>query len=75
AEADALMIEGQTSFDQERRREIYYRLQEIVREELPILPIWQYAPIEGTKSNLAGFTPNINQRQNAWNMKNWFWAG
>lgn len=74
AEADALMIEGQTSFDQERRREIYLRLQEIVREELPVLPIWQYAPIEGTKSSLAGFTPNINQRQNAWNMKDWFWA-
>lgn len=74
AEADALMIEGQTSFDQARRREIYFRLQEIVREELPVLPIWQYAPIEGTKSSLAGFTPNINQRQNAWNMKDWFWA-
>ncbi|PWV97803.1 peptide/nickel transport system substrate-binding protein [Hoeflea marina] len=74
AEADALMKEGQASFDQERRREIYHRLQEIVREELPILPIWQYAPVEGYKKGLVGFAPNINQRQNAWNMGSWFWG-
>lgn len=72
-EADALLKEGQETFDIERRKEIYYRLQEIVREELPILPIWQYAPIEGVKKGLMGFAPNINQRQNAWNMGHWFW--
>jgi len=74
AEADALMEEGQKTFDQARRIEIYKRLQEIVREELPILPVWQYAPIEGVKSDLAGFTPNLNQRQNGWNMKDWYWV-
>lgn len=73
-EADALMDEGQKSFDQARRTEIYARLQEIAREELPILPVWQYAPVEGYRTGLIGFEPNLNQRQNAWNMGRWYWA-
>ena len=73
-EADALMKAGQETFDQARRKEIYVKLQEIVREELPILPIYQYAPVEGVKDGLVGYRPNINQRQNAWNMGSWYWA-
>lgn len=74
AEADALMKQGQTIFDRDKRKAAYLRLQEIAREELPILPIYQYAPIEGVKEGLVGYTPNINQRQNAWNMGSWYWA-
>jgi peptide/nickel transport system substrate-binding protein len=74
AEADELMKQGQETFDQAKRNEIYLKLQEIVREELPILPIFQYAPIEGLKDGLAGFRPNINQRQNCWNMGEWYWT-
>lgn len=74
AEADALMKQGQETFDQEKRKALYWKLQEIVREELPILPIFQYAPIEGVKEGLIGYRPNINQRQNAWNMGSWYWA-
>jgi peptide/nickel transport system substrate-binding protein len=73
-EADKLMKEGQATFNQERRKEIYFKLQEIVREELPILPIFQYAPLEGIKDGLIGYQPNINQRQNAWNLGSWYWA-
>ncbi|WP_418459151.1 peptide ABC transporter substrate-binding protein [Brucella intermedia] len=73
-EVDKLLIEGQKSFDQNRRTEIYQRLQEIVREEMPILPTFQYAPVEGYKKGLQGFLPNLNQRQNAWNMGQWYWA-
>ncbi len=74
AEADRLLAEGQSTFDQERRKAIYFRLQEIVRDELPILPIYQYATAEGTKDTLIGFRPNVNARQNTWNMREWYWA-
>ena len=74
AEADSLMKQGQETFDQEKRKAIYWRLQEVVREELPILPIFQYAPLEGIKDGLVGYRPNINQRQNAWNIGEWYWA-
>ncbi|GAU84465.1 peptide ABC transporter substrate-binding protein [Bosea sp. BIWAKO-01] len=74
AEADALMKEGQETFDQAKRKAIYWKLQEIVREELPILPIYQYVPVEGYKEGLIGYEPNINARQNTWNMGSWYWA-
>lgn len=74
AEADQLMKDGQTTFDRAKRKAIYWRLQEIVRDELPILPIYQYAPVEGYKEGLVGYEPNINARQNTWNMGVWYWA-
>jgi peptide/nickel transport system substrate-binding protein len=74
AEVDKLLKAGQETFDQEKRKAIYGKLQEIAREELPILPIYQYAPIEGYKEGLIGYEPNINARQNTWNMGTWYWA-
>ncbi|WP_159993882.1 peptide ABC transporter substrate-binding protein [Roseomonas sp. 18066] len=74
AEADRIMVEAQATFDTARRKALYLRLQEIVREELPILPVYQYVTAEGTKSNLMGYAPNINARQNTWNMREWYWA-
>lgn len=73
AEADQLMQAAQVSFDIEERKKLYQRLQEITRDELPILPLFQYAPIEGIKNGLMGYRPNINARQNAWNMGQWYW--
>jgi peptide/nickel transport system substrate-binding protein len=74
AEVDQLLKDGQTTFDQEKRKAIYWKLQEIAREELPILPIYQYAPVEGYKEGLIGYEPNVNARQNTWNMGRWYWA-
>jgi peptide/nickel transport system substrate-binding protein len=74
AEVDKLLKAGQETFDQEKRKAIYAKLQEITREELPILPIYQYAPVEGYKEGLIGYQPNINARQNTWNMGTWYWA-
>lgn len=35
-----------------------------MREELPILPIYQYASAEGTKDTLVGFRLNVNAQHN-----------
>jgi peptide/nickel transport system substrate-binding protein len=74
ADADKLLKAGQETFDQARRKEIYRKLQEVVREELPILPLFQYVVAEGHKEGLIGYEPNINARQNTWNMGSWYWA-
>jgi peptide/nickel transport system substrate-binding protein len=74
AEADKLLKAGQETFDQAKRKDIYRKLQELVREELPILPIFQYVVAEGHKEGLIGYEPNINARQNTWNMGSWYWA-
>jgi peptide/nickel transport system substrate-binding protein len=74
AEVDELLLKGATEFDQAKRKQIYYRIQQIVCEELAILPLYQSTIVEGVKEGLAGFRPNINTSSNCWNIREWFWA-
>jgi peptide/nickel transport system substrate-binding protein len=46
----------------------------MVRADLPILPIYQWSMIEGVKSGLVGYEPNVNYRSNCWNINTWYWA-
>ena len=73
-EVDALLEAGGRSFVPEERREIYHRVQEIVREELPLLPLFQYATLRGHRAGLEGFQPNVNVRIETWNVSEWRWA-
>jgi peptide/nickel transport system substrate-binding protein len=74
AEVDTLLQKGGTTLDQSARAPMYQRMQAIVREELPFLPLFQYSFIEGTKSKLAGYAPNVNVRSNCWNIGTWYWT-
>ena len=74
AEVDALLEKGAEIFDPEARREIYFRVQEIVREELPFLPIFSGNDIRGWKKDIQGVTPNPNNRAEAWDANAWFRA-
>lgn len=74
AEVDSLLEQGATEFDQAKRKQIYGRIQAILREELTILPIFQQVLVEGTKDNLLGFRSNINTSSNCWNIREWYWA-
>ncbi|HEY0418465.1 MAG TPA: peptide ABC transporter substrate-binding protein [Acetobacteraceae bacterium] len=71
---DALLREGVTSFDRAKRRTIYAQVQKQVRDDLAILPLFQYATIEGVKKGLVGYQPNINTLSSCWNCATWFWA-
>ncbi len=44
------------------------------RRDLPYLPIFQYAQVEGTKAGLQGFKPNIYVQMNTYNCNQWYWA-
>ncbi len=71
---DALLQQGATTLDRPGRTAIYHELQATLRGDLPFLPIFQYAEVEGTKSTLKGYQPNINVRLNTWNINTWHWA-
>jgi peptide/nickel transport system substrate-binding protein len=71
---DELLKQGGSLFVPEERREVYFELQEIMREELPLLPIFQYANLRGHKEGLEGYTPNVNLRVTTWNVHRWTWA-
>ena len=50
-EVDTLLNQGQAETDRDKRKAVYLKLQEIIRGDLPILPIFQYSLVEGTKAS------------------------
>ena len=73
-EIDALLDKGARTFDPEARRAIYSRVQELVRRDLPFLPLYQSNAVEGLKKGINGFVPNGNTRTESWNALAWYWA-
>jgi peptide/nickel transport system substrate-binding protein len=72
AEVDALLEKGSRTFDPEVRREIYLQVQELIRRDLPFLPLFQYTNVYGRKEAIAGFVANTNTRTESWNAATWF---
>lgn len=72
-EVDRLLVEGASVMDQADRMPIYHRIQEIMREDLPFLPIFQYAIVRGKKEGLDGYAANINNRIDTWDVRSWKW--
>jgi len=71
---DKLLVDGAAELDRAKRVPIYQRLQAVLREDLPFLVQQQYVEIEGTKTNLKGYEPNINVLLNDWNLETWHWV-
>ncbi|WBL81565.1 peptide ABC transporter substrate-binding protein [Bradyrhizobium xenonodulans] len=73
-EVDALLDKGARTFDPEARRAIYFQVQELVRRDLPFLPLYQSNAVEGLKKGINGFVPNGNTRTESWNALAWYWS-
>ena len=73
-EVDELLADGAKIFVPEDRRVPYLKLQELARDELPFLPMFQYTVLPGTKAGVEGLTPNVNVRVDNWNVGSWRWA-
>ncbi|SIT16459.1 peptide ABC transporter substrate-binding protein [Paracoccus saliphilus] len=72
-EVDKLLEQGTSTFVPEERKEIYHQLQEIVRDDLPLLPMFQYATVRGHKEGIKGIVPNINTRIDTWHAAAYYW--
>jgi peptide/nickel transport system substrate-binding protein len=73
-EVDALLDKGARTFDPVSRRAIYQKVQEIVRRDLPFLPLYQINVVQGNKKGISGVVPNGNTRTESWNALAWYWA-
>ncbi|MCD7107845.1 peptide ABC transporter substrate-binding protein [Rhizobium sp. DKSPLA3] len=73
-EVDKLLVEGGQTFVPEERKTIYLKIQEIMRADLPFLPIFQYATVRGYKKGAEGIAYNVNVRIDSWNPGSWYWA-
>lgn len=71
---DKLAKDGVTTVAQAQRKPIYQQVQKILRDDLPVLPIFYYVNIEGTKAALQGYEQNANVVSNMWNVNVWWWA-
>ena len=71
---DELLVQGATTLEQSKRIPIYHELLGIVRNDLPMLPVFQYARIEGVKSGLIGYEPSVYVQSNCWNIGKWYWS-
>jgi peptide/nickel transport system substrate-binding protein len=73
-EVDALLAQGAATLQQDQRAAIYRKLESVIRGDLPKLPIFQYARIEGVKDKLIGYQPSVYVSSNCWNIGQWYWA-
>lgn len=71
-EVDRLLDAGVREVDQEKRKQIYYKLQDVLVVDLPHLPIYHYVTVFGTKSNIQGFQPDANMIDVSWNTNEWW---
>lgn len=71
--ADELLIKGATTFVQNERAEAYKKLQEIVRHDLPYLPLFQAQLVTGMKRGLGGVISNVNIPENTGEAHLWHW--
>ncbi len=52
-EVDALLAEAVNTFDREKAKQLYARVQEIVSREVPVLPLWYQANIVIARKNVG----------------------
>ncbi|MFF2322835.1 peptide ABC transporter substrate-binding protein [Agrobacterium sp. NPDC058088] len=70
-DVDDLLAKGGSLFVPEERKTVYLKIQEIMRKELPLLPLFQYATVRGHKQGVENVTPNVNTRIDTWNVSTW----
>jgi len=70
---DALLARGRQEYDIGKRKEIYAKVQELIMDDLPFLPLFYEVQIEGTKAGLEGYANNVNVLANSWNAASWRW--
>lgn len=73
-DVDDLLAKGGSLFVPEERKAVYLKIQEIMRKELPLLPLFQYATVRGHKQGVENVKPNVNTRIDTWNVATWHLA-
>jgi peptide/nickel transport system substrate-binding protein len=70
---DKLLDEGAVLTDQNKRKAVYAKVQQILADDLPFLPIFAYVMIYGKKGELQGYEVNPYVTDITWNLQNWKW--
>jgi peptide/nickel transport system substrate-binding protein len=74
-ELTGLLEQGSTETDAARRESIYRRVQEILVDEAPVIPLFWYTAVDPVTERLQNFRPNATQSADTWNAATWYLAG
>jgi peptide/nickel transport system substrate-binding protein len=72
-EIDALMHSQQVTVDPRERKRQYDRVQQLVAENLPLIPLVSPNVLVGAKEGIGNFRPAILDPQVLWNVDELFW--
>jgi len=70
-EVDKLTEQGTMTVDTAKRGEIYKRIQEILAEDLPMLPLLYWTTLDAVSNRVDGFKANPTSAGNLWNCQQW----
>jgi peptide/nickel transport system substrate-binding protein len=70
-EVDSLTQQGVRLVDIEARRQIYFRIQELIQQEVPVIPLYFRSNIDAMKDTVINYKPNPTLSGNLWNAWEW----
>jgi peptide/nickel transport system substrate-binding protein len=74
AELTELLDRAGTETDEASREALYRRVQEILVDEVPVIPLFWYTAIDPVTHRLRNFRPNATQSADTWNAAQWYLA-
>jgi peptide/nickel transport system substrate-binding protein len=75
AEVDTLMRQQIAARDVRLRKRLYDRVQELVAQNLPIIPLASPHVLVGATRGLGNFRPTVFDHHALWNADELFWRG
>lgn len=73
-EVDKLADLGVKTVDAGARKDIYFRIQDLIREDCPVVPLYFRGNIDAVKVSIANYQPNPTPAGNLWNVWQWGFA-
>lgn len=70
-EVDKLADLGAKTVDVAARKDIYFRIQDLIREDCPVVPLYFRGNIDAVKISVANYQPNSVPAGNLWNVWQW----
>jgi peptide/nickel transport system substrate-binding protein len=75
AEIDDLMRRQQVELKYGERKRLFDRVQEIMAQNLPMIPLVSPNILVGAKRNLGNFRPSLLEPHTLWNLDQLYWRG
>ncbi len=71
AEVDSLTEQGARLVDVGARRQVYLRVQELLAQEVPVIPLYFRSNVDAVRDTVVNYKPNPIQAGNLWNAREW----